>query len=237
MEGMAPPVGIRAVTFDVGGTLLDPWPSVGHVYAQVAGEHGFTGIAPDDLTERFAVAWKVRSSFGYTKSDWAAVVDDTFRGVIPVKPSETFFDAIYRRFDHPDAWRIHDDVLCTLGELRQAGLKLGVISNWDDRLHPLLHRLDLARWFDALSISCEVGATKPAREIFDAAAAGLGVAPGTVLHVGDSASADVAGARAAGFRALRIDRGIRVRANGEIRSLTQIIGLVTEPPPDMDKTM
>jgi hypothetical protein len=32
--------GIRAVTFDVGGTLIEPWPSVGRVYAEVAARHG-----------------------------------------------------------------------------------------------------------------------------------------------------------------------------------------------------
>ena len=30
---------IQAVTFDVGGTLIRPWPSVGHVYAEVAARH------------------------------------------------------------------------------------------------------------------------------------------------------------------------------------------------------
>ncbi len=35
---------IRAVTFDVGGTLIEPWPSVGHVYAEVAARHGVAAI-------------------------------------------------------------------------------------------------------------------------------------------------------------------------------------------------
>ena len=40
---------IRAVTFDVGGTLIEPWPSVGHVYAEVAAQHGWAGLSIEAL--------------------------------------------------------------------------------------------------------------------------------------------------------------------------------------------
>src|SRR5580700_10426449 len=44
---------IRAVTFDVGGTLIEPWPSVGRVYAEVAARHGLE-VAAEDLDRQFA---------------------------------------------------------------------------------------------------------------------------------------------------------------------------------------
>ena len=37
---------VKAVTFDVGGTLIEPWPSVGHAYAEVAQRHGVE-VEPD----------------------------------------------------------------------------------------------------------------------------------------------------------------------------------------------
>ncbi len=40
---------IRTVTFDVGGTLIRPWPSVGHVYAETAAGHGVKRISPEDI--------------------------------------------------------------------------------------------------------------------------------------------------------------------------------------------
>ena len=47
---------IKAITFDVGGTLIEPWPSVGHAYAEVAARHGVT-VEPDEVTSRFVKAW------------------------------------------------------------------------------------------------------------------------------------------------------------------------------------
>jgi phosphoglycolate phosphatase-like HAD superfamily hydrolase len=61
---------IQAVTFDVGGTLIDPWPSVGHVYAAVAAEHGLTGVDPESLNVRFAAASSVHPN---SKSPQASI--------------------------------------------------------------------------------------------------------------------------------------------------------------------
>lgn len=52
----------------------------------------------------------------------------------------------------------------------------------------------------------EVGAAKPDPRIFAAAAERLGVAPAAIVHVGDDAELDVLGAKAAGFRAVWINR-------------------------------
>ena len=54
----------------------------------------------------------------------------------------------------------------TLDALAARGLKLGVISNWDERLRPLLRRLKLAGYFETIVVSREVRASKPARAIF-----------------------------------------------------------------------
>ncbi|HEX5894319.1 MAG TPA: HAD-IA family hydrolase, partial [Solirubrobacterales bacterium] len=62
-------------------------------------------------------------------------------------------------------------------------------------------------------------ARKPEREIFTAALGVAGAAPDEVIHVGDTAEEDVAGAAAAGIRALLIDRD----GGGDISSLEQIV--------------
>src|SRR5262249_44700851 len=49
---------VRAITFDVGGTLIQPWPSVGHIYAEVAAHHGRRDISVEALNRQFAAAWK-----------------------------------------------------------------------------------------------------------------------------------------------------------------------------------
>jgi len=214
--------GICAVTFDVGGTLIQPWPSVGHVYAEVAAGHGFAGIDPAALNDRFAVAWRSRGAFEHSHQAWAGVVDATFAGLVDCKPSESFFPDLYARFGDPAAWRIFDDVLPTLDELASRGFRLAAVSNWDERLRPLLKALNLDGYFEAVLVSCELYFAKPSGVVFEHALRKLGVTPAEALHVGDSKEEDVAGATEAGMPALLIDR-MRPPAVGRIQSLTELL--------------
>jgi putative hydrolase of the HAD superfamily len=215
---------IRAVTFDVGGTLIHVWPSVGHVYAEVAARHGVNGLSPALLDRRFAAAWRAAKQFSHSRSDWAGLVDATFRGLTDRPPSRTFFAELYVRFATPAAWRIFEDVVPTLKALAARGLKLGVISNWDERLRPLLKRLRLAPYFAVMVVSREVGCSKPSGAIFGHAVRKLGLPPEAVLHVGDDRSMDVRGARAAGLSALLLNRTARVVRAGQIKSLRELCG-------------
>lgn len=215
---------IRAVTFDAGGTLIEVWPSVGHVYAEVAAQHGIKGLSAKLLDRRFAVAWRAATRFSYSRADWVRLVDTTFRGLTGQPPSRTFFARLYARFAMPDAWRVFDDVTPALDALAARGLKLGVISNWDERLRPLLKRLGLATYFQAIVVSREVGAAKPSRAIFSHALRMLDLPPEAVLHVGDDLSLDMRAARSAGLSALLLNRKSDVARAGQIKSLRELGG-------------
>lgn len=215
---------IRAVSFDVGGTLIKPWPSVGHIYARVAERHGFAGIPPERLNAQFAEAWRGKVDFRHSWEDWRIVVKHTFTGFMD-SLSEEFFNDLYLAFAEPDAWHVFEDVLPVLEELKARKLRLAVVSNWDERLRILLERLRLASYFDPIVISIEVGHAKPAAELFRRAVEGLGLPPEEILHVGDSAKEDVAGAKGAGLKAVLLERGKPVR-DGGIRSLTDLTGLL-----------
>ena len=218
---------IQAITFDVGGTLIRPWPSVGHVYAEVAARHGVKGLFPEVLNKSFATAWRAKKNFQHTRKDWADLVDRTFAGLCEVQPSRTFFPAIYERFAGTDAWRIYDDVLPALDALASLGVQLAVISNWDERLRPLFQQFQLERHFETIVVSCEVGFAKPSPVIFEQASRRIGVAPAQILHVGDSLAEDVAGARAADFQAVLIDRNAESQADGRILSLRDLETLIS----------
>jgi putative hydrolase of the HAD superfamily len=212
---------IRAITFDVGGTLIEPWPSVGHVYAEVAARFGVEGIAPETLTANFIRAWKAQPGFDYAQESWFAIVRETF-GEHAAKLPPEYFPAVFHRFADADVWRIYDDVFPTLEHLAGRGLKLGIISNWDDRLRPLLASLNLTRHFSSPVISCEVGATKPDARLFAQAAHELGVTPGEMLHVGDSLAMDVVGAEGIGATGRQVVRGRPLTDARQIGSLTEL---------------
>jgi putative hydrolase of the HAD superfamily len=215
---------IKAVTFDAGGTLIKPWPSVGHVYAEAAAGHA--RIAPERLNERFAAAWKERRPFNHRREEWAALVDKVFDGLVAQRPSETFFPELYERFGEPAAWRMFEDVLPAIDALAARGISLGIISNWDERLTSLLERLELRKYFEVVIISCEAGFSKPSPVIFEHAARKLGLAPEFILHVGDDPEEDVAGAKRAGFEARLIERGPGAAGEGRVRTLVELEGLV-----------
>src|SRR6185436_14027056 len=156
---MSQRTGIGGVTFDVGGTLIQPWPSVGHVYSRVAERHGYQNLPAAELNRRFSSAWAAKGTFSHSRREWQKLVNETFRGLIPA--SEELFEDLYKRFGTRAAWRVFDDVPSVLDQLRARGFKLGIVSNWDERLRPLLNDVELSRYFDAFAISIEVGAAKP----------------------------------------------------------------------------
>jgi putative hydrolase of the HAD superfamily len=196
---------IRAVTLDVGGTLVRPWPSVGHVYAELAAPFGYAGIEPGRLNEAFGRAWEQRGDFDYSRAAWRGLVTESF-GALEIEVSEECFAGIYEGFGRARTWREYDDVRPALAALTEQGIRLGIISNWDERLRPLLAEMGLLEKVEAVVVSQEIGARKPARESFAAAARLIGFSPGEILHVGDSRREDFEGARAAGFEALWLCR-------------------------------
>lgn len=216
---------IEAVTFDVGGTLIQPWPSVGHVYAGVAARHGVENLSPERINEQFRAAWRAKTNFNHTREDWAALVEKAFSGLTNQQSNQTFFSELYDRFGASNAWRMFEDVLPALDALATAGIRLAVISNWDERLRPLLQQLELSDYFETIIVSCEAGFAKPSPVIFEHAVKKLGLPPESILHVGDNLTADVQGARGAGFRAVRIDRKSPPIADQQIGSLAELESL------------
>ena len=117
-------------------------------------------------------------------------------------------------------FRPYPEVPGVLRELGELGVARVVVSNWDVSLRGVLDDTGLAPLLDGIVISAEVGAAKPDPVIFERALGVAGVDAGAALHVGDTAQADLAGARAAGIRALHLDR-----SGGDPAALHSLAGL------------
>jgi HAD superfamily hydrolase (TIGR01509 family) len=123
--------------------------------------------------------------------------------------------------------RVPDDVVPALERLRARVPRLVVVSNANGRLHVVMERLGLARFFDVMLDSHLEGVEKPDPRLFELALERAGGHPETTLHVGDFYWIDVQGARAAGLRAVLLDtaglyHGVdcpRIRSLGELPDL------------------
>jgi len=229
---------VRAVTFDVGGTLLEPHPSVGQVYAEVLRTFDLER-KPDQLESAFQMAFAsvsknpaVLDPNEREKDFWRQVVKKTVdRDPIPESVFPAVFQTMWDTFSHGSRWRVFEGSHELLQSLRQRGYRLGILSNWDHRLHRVLHETGLAELFDAVIISANIGIEKPDPGIFRAAEAVIKHPPEACLHVGDSRHHDLDGAREAGWSAIlvRNDSGpVRLPSVGRLPDLSS---LLPGPPP------
>jgi len=113
--------------------------------------------------------------------------------------------------------------------LSRVAVPICVVSDADrDDVEAAMARHGLA--FTAVVTSEDVGAYKPAGAMFRRALAALGLAADEVLHVGDSLTADVAGAHAAGIRAVWVNRHGRAAPRDvpiayQITNLADLLGI------------
>ncbi len=129
----------------------------------------------------------------------------TMCGLVP-RPELTRELAVKARELLLSAGQLYDDVLPFLRSARAHGVKVAIVSNCDENTRDLLTQLGVTPLVDALALSCEIGAAKPAPKIYRMALRRLRVRPEAALFVDDSAQF-CAGAGALGVPAVRIARG------------------------------
>jgi putative hydrolase of the HAD superfamily len=216
---------IRAVFFDVGNTLLRPYPSVSEVCRQVLAEEGhFHDLAAIDEVMPLVDAYyedRYRSDDTFwtdeneTSQVWVGMYSLLCRRLGIADESERIARRVYDEFGDPQRWRAYPDVKPAFGRLSTLGLQLGIISNWDRRLNSLIEGVGLGEYLSTVVSSAEVGLHKPDPRIFELACERLGVVPQEAVHVGDHHYADIVGATAVGMIPVLIDRHSSARAKVE----------------------
>ncbi len=112
-----------------------------------------------------------------------------------------------------EAWwegaHLDSEAVPLLERLRGSGIRVGLCSNAPYRvrsLHGQLAHIGLDRHLDAVTFSAEVGWRKPSPRMFRASLGALGTSASLTVMVGDSETHDIAGAHAAGMRAVLLSR-------------------------------
>jgi putative hydrolase of the HAD superfamily len=142
---------------------------------------------------------------------------------------DEFFDQVFQVFEDPRSWVLYPETLPVLTRLREEGFELGIVSNFDSRLFPVMRGLGIDGFFDTITIASLAKAAKPASKIFEIALEKHSMDPGEAMHVGDSIRDDVEGATKAGLTGVLLDRTGRVQASEGvviIRTLAELLPLV-----------
>jgi putative hydrolase of the HAD superfamily len=207
---------IRAVFFDAGQTLLGADPPVEEVYREAFAAQGVEATR-EEIHRAVHATWaEVHAARDRGEERWAGAggeagfwrrfVEEVYGRVGGRGLPEALLERLVAHFGEEKHWKVYPGTAEVLAALRDSGLTLLVVSNWDSSLPSLLDRLGLSPFFQEVVVSASFGSSKPARAIFDEAVRRAGVSPGEALHVGDSLVDDYDGARAAGLQALLLDR-------------------------------
>ena len=204
----------RAVLLDALGTLLYFDPPAPHLR--------------DELRERLgaevpaeAAAAAIKAEIAYYRAhlqegrDPASLADLRRRSADAMRPAlglDASTEALTEALLAALRFRAYPDAAPALLALRSLGLPTVVVSNWDHSLHERLAETGLKPLVDGAVASAEVGHAKPERAIFEHALRVAGVDAASAVHAGDAPEEDVAGALAAGLRAVLVARDRAVDA-------------------------
>lgn len=210
-------VDIRAVLFDLDGTLRHNRPSADETFFDYAVQlgledsvesrrraarwaHYYWAQSRELLKDREAYpdeddfwtnyAWRSLSSFGCT-----AELADELAASVHGYMKETY---------QPESW-VPADIPETLENLRSAGYRLAMLSNRTDPYEEELETLGLADYFEFAIAAGVVDSWKPDSLVFQHAIKYYGIPAGEIIYVGDNYYADVVGANNAGLVPVLVD--------------------------------
>lgn len=221
---------LRLITFDMTGTLLAFRTPVMEQYAAAAALFGVQSD-PQRIQQNFKKTWKIldakHPNFGQEtglgwREWWRAIVAGSFETENKEKVSEVA-DYLLKHFETSEAWCVTKGGSELLKTVRNENLTLGVISNFDPRLHTIMKNLDILHYFDFVITSYEVGFRKPDPRIFEEALRRGGVARAEeALHIGNDQILDMGGALRSGFNAVLVDQTVQPDFPHIVRNISDV---------------
>jgi putative hydrolase of the HAD superfamily len=236
---------VSVAFFDAAGTLFDVNGSVADLYLRHAEKYGVKQLpevraAIDSAFHRaFREApppvFAVRDPAEIKRCErlwWFDIVHHVFYRVGMFEGFDQYFEEVFEAFGGPDYWSLFPETISVLKRLKDHGIEIGIISNFDSRLFTILRGLGLSDLVETVTIASLAQAAKPSPKIFAAALEKHAADPREAVHVGDSLRDDVGGAAAAGLHAVHLNRsggGSLVGPSGHahsIRSLEELVEVV-----------
>jgi len=211
--------GIKAVLFDMDGTLRESHPTGGEVFTRYALSLGLPVTKNDRILAArwehyyFAGSPEIRQDFQkFGDDDKGFWQNFGKRRLIALGCSARQAEELAPAFsDHMDENYKPEDIIPdgtfeALENLRQRGYVMGVVSNRDTPYHDRLQELGLSPYFSFSLAAGEVHSWKPSPGIFEVALKRAETKAHETVYVGDNYFADVVGSRNAGLQPILYDR-------------------------------
>ena len=132
---------------------------------------------------------------------WRQIVFDVFEAS---PAADKIFDDLWIHFGKPSSWQPVDQGCRLLETVREFGIEVAVASNFDERLLELAKHVEPLNGIEKIFASSELGWRKPAPQFFQAVESRLQKGPESLLLIGDDPRLDIAAAKAAGWKSMRI---------------------------------
>ena len=222
---------ITVITFDLDNTLWDVEPAL--LRAEEAQRQwllshrpgAIDDISHDDLWNLKKTLWKNHPELSHNVTAMRKLLLKElqeragFAAAVAEEGASLAFAAFLAERQRVE---LYEDALQVLEDL--AGrYRLGALTNGNADVY----KTDAGEYFDFAFLAEEVGASKPAPDMFHAALELTGAKPQEVLHVGDNPEHDVLGAQAVGMRAVWVNPqggpwAHEGRPEGEITGLREL---------------
>lgn len=220
-KSLASPNGITAILFDLDGTLRIHHPNGGEIFSEYALN---LGLPIDDEDGLRAARWehyyfanspeirgdkqKFTSQKFENDSFWTNFARRRLivMGCSPVQAAELapkFSEHMVENY-RPQV-TTPQEVPALLADLREAGFRLGMVSNRDTSFDGQLEEMGLQGFFHFTLAAGEVNSYKPDRAIFEEALRRAGTPARRTIYIGDNYFADVIGSRRAGLQPVLYD--------------------------------
>ncbi len=216
---------IKAVLFDLGGTLIKTAP-VPIIFENILSSHGIRAKGNVDETFLDVIAKEMVHDYGLPYRDfWRIYNVKTLRKMGLTEDLEKLADIVSDEWWDNAELELFPEVRDTMLTLRRQGLKLGMVTNGYRRdINDISYRVGLTDQFDVMVGVDDVGKPKPDKKIFLYALEKLSINPPEALFVGDNLELDYKGAENSGLKPLLIDRSNKVFGKyRKIRDLKEVV--------------
>lgn len=234
---------VKAVFFDFYNTLAYFWPLVEDIQISACDKFGIK-VSKDGIGNGYVLAdtfFNLENSRLALSRRSSSELSDFFaryeqiilRGAgveVNLEKARSIWELISV---NPKRFKLFDDVLICLEELKAKNYIVGIISNINLKMDSIMKELGIQSYVNFCVTSQDVGAEKPSPVIFSAALKLSGVTPVQAVYIGDQYHSDVEGARNMNMLPVLIDRQEQhsdIVDCTKIKSLSEVPALIYKWP-------